>query len=155
MKSALTLIIGFTSFWVFAQSLNEAAQQSRLRHLYTQLRCPTCQGLSVKDSQAGFSRKIREKVQEMVKSGKTDEEIKAFFVKRYGDWILRAPPKEGFNLVLWLAPFALLLIAGFFTAKMVWRSTQEVKTSQELDSQPLSEQELQVVEKDFERFKKS
>ncbi len=155
MRFVLISIFYLFSFVAFAQSLNEAAQESRIRDLYTQFRCPTCQGLSVKDSQAGFSREIREKIQQMVRSGQTDEQIKAFFVKRYGDWILRAPPKEGFNLVLWIAPFALLLIAGVFTAKMVLRSTEKLKVSQKMDDEPLSEQELQIVERDLQRFKKS
>ena len=140
----------------FSQSLNQAAEESRLRDLYSQFRCPTCQGLSVKDSQAGFSTQIRERIQEMVKENKSDEEIRTFFVKRYGEWILTAPSKEGFNLVLWVGPFLLILFAGFFTAKTVMASTKKLNSSQEEeDFQPLSEQELKIVEKDFQRFKNS
>ncbi len=134
--------------------LAQDAKELRLQNLYNQLRCPTCQGLSVKDSEAGFSVQIRNKVDELVDAGKSDEEIRAFFVKRYGEWILRSPPKEGFNLVLWILPgvgIALALI-------LVWRKSQtwaakSRKEPEELN--PLTAEEQQVLEADMKRFQNS
>ena len=76
----------------------------RFKKISNELRCPTCQGLSVKDSEAGFSTSIKGKIRELMKQGKSDEEIMAYFVERYGEWILRAPPVSGFNMVLWVLP---------------------------------------------------
>ena len=77
---------------------------ARFKKLSNELRCPTCQGLSVKDSEAGFSTSIKGKIRELMKQGKSDDEIIAYFVERYGEWILRAPPVSGFNIVLWVLP---------------------------------------------------
>ena len=65
---------------------------ARFKKLSNELRCPTCQGLSVKDSEAGFSTSIKGKIRELMKQEKSDEEIMAYFVERYGEWILRSPP---------------------------------------------------------------
>ena len=76
------------------------------------LRCPTCQGVSVKDSNAPLARQIHDKVRRMVAEGQSGEAIRAFFVSRYGEWVLRAPKKEGLGLVLWLLPGLAMLLAG-------------------------------------------
>ena len=81
----------------------------RFKELSNELRCPTCQGLSVKDSEAGFSASIKGKIRELMKHGKSNEEIMAYFVERYGEWILRAPPVSGFNMVLWVLPGAAIV----------------------------------------------
>ena len=75
-----------------------------------ELRCPTCTGLSVLDSDASFSVQIKDQVDEQIKEGKSKDEILSFFVKRYGPWILREPPKTGFNMMAWAVPVALLLL---------------------------------------------
>src|SRR5690606_10513159 len=68
------------------------------RHIAEQLRCPTCQNLSVLGSDAPFSKQIRDIVGEQMQAGKSEKEIIAFFTERYGPWILREPPKEGVSL---------------------------------------------------------
>ena len=78
--------------------------EATFKKLSNELRCPTCQGLSVKDSEAGFSTSIKGKIRELMKQGKSDEEITAYFIERYGEWIMRAPPVSGFNIVLWGLP---------------------------------------------------
>ena len=54
-----------------------------------ELRCPTCTGLSVLDSDASFSVQIKDQVDEQIKEGKSKDEILSFFVERYGPWILK------------------------------------------------------------------
>ena len=74
-----------------------------------ELRCPTCTGLSVLDSDASFSVQIKDQVDQQIKEGKSKDQILNFFVERYGPWILREPPKSGFNMMAWATPIALLL----------------------------------------------
>ena len=105
-----------------AAAERERAIEERVLAITDMLRCPTCQGISVRDSEASFSRQIRDKVRRMVEEGQSDEDIKAYFVSRYGEWILRAPKKEGLGLVLWLAPGAALLLAGGLIGFRLYRS---------------------------------
>jgi len=144
-------------FWTLTvQSQDTLEQQGRIKALVDELRCPTCQGLSVKDSEAGFSVSIRNKAEEMVRQGYSDDEIRGFFVKRYGEWILRAPPKEGFNLILWALPGAAILFGLWmvFTKSRRWVEIEGKEVKQEL-SRTLSEEEENLVRQDLERFRQS
>lgn len=88
------------------------------------LRCPTCTGLSVLESDATFSIQIKEQVAEQMRTGKSKKEIIDFFVDRYGPWILRAPPMQGVNSLAWIVPIAAMLIGPFFIWFFVWRKRQ-------------------------------
>ena len=122
---------------------------ARFRKLSDELRCPTCQGLSVKDSDAGFSNSIKDKIRELMKDGKSDKEILAYFVKRYGEWILRAPTKSGFNLVLWILPGAGILIGIFI---VLFQSKRWVSQPQQEKLASLSPEEERMIKEDLRRF---
>lgn len=83
----------------------------RARAIEAQLRCPTCQGLSIADSPATSAAQMRGLIREQLAAGESDEAIRAFFVTRYGRWILLDPPVGGTDLVVWLAP-ALIVTFG-------------------------------------------
>lgn len=136
-----------------SSALSDKEMEARLKSLFNQFRCPTCQGLSVKDSEAGFSVQIRNKIEEMLLLGASDEEIKAYFVKRYGEWILRSPPKEGFNLLLWLLP-GLAMAAGLFLLyhkSQKWVQRQRAESKEEI---PLTEEEEKILEADLHRYQR-
>ncbi|MGH8937312.1 MAG: cytochrome c-type biogenesis protein [Acidimicrobiia bacterium] len=82
----------------------------RVEGIASQLRCPTCQNLSVADSPSETSQAIREIITQQVAEGRSDEEIFTFFVDRYGEWIILAPPATGGTLPLWLLPPAAILV---------------------------------------------
>lgn len=82
----------------------------RARNLAGELRCPVCQGLSIADSPAPLAEQMRRIVWEQLAAGATDEDVRDFFVARYGTWILLAPPAEGRDLLLWLAPGVFVLL---------------------------------------------
>ena len=78
----------------------------RAAALAAELRCPDCQGLSVADSPTASAREIRRQIDELVAGGATDEEVRAHFVARYGEWIRLAPSSPA----PWLIPFAVVLV---------------------------------------------
>ena len=69
------------------------------------IRCAVCQGLSVADSPSPMAQSMMDRVRELVTEGKSEAEIHAYFVERYGEWILLEPKAEGFNLIVWVLPF--------------------------------------------------
>jgi cytochrome c-type biogenesis protein CcmH len=84
----------------------------RARALDSEIRCPVCQGTSIADSPAAFASEMRAVVREQVAAGATDQQVREFFVERYGTWILLAPPAQGPELALWLAPGVALAGGG-------------------------------------------
>ncbi|MBN2798035.1 MAG: cytochrome c-type biogenesis protein CcmH [Deltaproteobacteria bacterium] len=99
---------------------DEAAIQTRSIALAKGLRCPVCQGLSSADSQAESAVAIRVRAEELVRAGYTDAQITDYFIDRYGEWVLLAPPTSGHHLMVWLAPGLALLLGGGAIGGMAW-----------------------------------
>lgn len=97
---------------VAALSARGSSLDDRARAIEAQLRCPTCQGLSIADSPATSAAQMRALVQEQLVAGASDETVRAFFVARYGRWILLDPPVGGPDLALWLAPAVIVAIGA-------------------------------------------
>ena len=96
------------------------------RDIAYELRCPTCTGLSVLESDAKFSVQIKDIVLEQVNAGKSKDEVLRYFTDRYGSWILRTPPKSGYNLLAWAIPMTLLTLGPLLVWLLVWRRKKVV-----------------------------
>lgn len=111
--------------------------EERFREIAAELRCPTCTGLGVLDSEAPFSIQIRNEVRSQLAKGGDKKSILNFFLDRYGPWILRSPPKAGINWFAWLVPLGLLVFGPLIIYFMLFRrnpivSTESVKSSDEI-----------------------
>ena len=113
-----------------AEELNRltAEQKKVFDQASNNLRCPTCTGLSILQSDAPFSLQIRKAVIEQVSMGKNYDEIIKFFTERYGLWILREPPTEGFHFLAWFIPLSILLLGPFFIWFFIWRKRAHIST---------------------------
>lgn len=112
-------------------------EQAKFLDTANELRCPTCTGLSVLESDASFSVQIKDIVKEQVKAGKNKDEILKYFEERYGPWILRSPPSKGFNVLAWALPISMLVLGPLIIWASVWRrrkviSTHGVRSSDEI-----------------------
>jgi cytochrome c-type biogenesis protein CcmH len=85
-----------------------------------QLRCVVCQNLSVADSPSEMAHQMRDVIRERLAAGEHPEQVMAYFVQRYGEWVLLAPPARGLNLLLWLAPFG-AVVGGLALVLIVTR----------------------------------
>ena len=90
----------------------DAALDARLKKLETELRCLVCQNQTLADSNAGLADDLRREVLDLAVAGKSDAEIKAYLVARYGDFVLYNPPLKSTTWLLWAGPFALLVGGG-------------------------------------------
>ncbi|MES2210011.1 MAG: cytochrome c-type biogenesis protein CcmH [Chloroflexota bacterium] len=97
----------------------------RARDIEAQLRCPTCQGLSIQDSPATSAMQMRALVREQLAGGASDEAVRAFFVARYGRWILLDPPLAGPDLALWLAPAVIVATGALLVVRRARRRDSE------------------------------
>ncbi len=101
-----------------ADMLQDVALEDRARALDLEIRCVKCQSEAIASSNADWARDARLMVRELLTQGASDPEVKAFFLARYGDFVLMDPPKSGTNLILWAAGpmmlFAALGIGGIY-----------------------------------------
>ena len=91
--------------------LSDSALDAQTKVLASQLRCPVCQGLSVQDSPAELAQQMRAIARQQLAEGRSPAEVRSYFIARYGEWILMAPPPHGFSSLVYLGPL-LLLVAG-------------------------------------------
>jgi cytochrome c-type biogenesis protein CcmH len=82
-----------------------ADDASRFQSLTKEIRCVVCQNQNIADSNAPLATDLREKVYQMVIEKKSDNEIKDYLVRRYGEFILLQPRLNKLTLFLWLFPF--------------------------------------------------
>ncbi len=84
--------------------------EQRARDFGREIRCVVCQSQSVADSDADIAQELRVLIREQIAAGKSDQEIRDYLVARYGDFVLFDPPFKGSTYVLWLGPFAILVL---------------------------------------------
>ena len=109
-----------------APHLVEETQLERdTRQLSQELRCPVCQGLSLQDSPAELSQEMRAIIREQLLAGRTVPEVKAYFVEKYGEWILLEPTASGFNLTVYILPVLMLLGGAVFLYSVARKWTRQ------------------------------
>ena len=84
--------------------------EKRVVKLTSELRCLVCQNQSLADSHADLAIDLKNQVRSLMQAGKSDAEIRAYMVARYGDFVLYDPPFKSSTLLLWAGPFALLVV---------------------------------------------
>src|SRR3984893_8955134 len=109
--------------------------EARARALSAQLRCLVCQNESIDESHADLARDLRLLVRERLQAGDGDDQIRAFLVRRYGDFILLKPPFKLETWLLWGAPFLILLAGGgvIFVARRWPKSQHPAKSLSEAE----------------------
>ena len=111
--------------------------QARYSALTHELRCMQCQNQSLADSQVGLASDLRAEVRDMLLAGKSDDEVRAFMVARYGDFILFRPRFAARTAWLWVAPGVLLLIGLVVFARVVRQRGALVDADQDpVDGEP-------------------
>ena len=103
--------------------LKDPRLEERARTLSSELRCLVCQNQSIDDSHAPLARDLRVLVRQKLVSGDSDDTIRAFLMERYGEFILLKPRFSFDTLVLWMSPFALLLLGGWMLFRTSRRSS--------------------------------
>lgn len=105
-----------------------------------ELRCLVCQNQTIADSHAALAVDLKNQVREMVREGKTQDEVVDYMVERYGDFVRYRPPVKPETYLLWVGPF-LLLAGGLLILVVNLKKRKTIVTDT-----PLSEEEHQKLE---------
>lgn len=114
------LLLGGVALAVDTTVLPDPALQERYEALTHELRCMQCMNNSIADSPVGLASDLRRDVKELLEAGKTDDEIRAHMVQRYGNVILFTPPMSGSSAWVWILP-ALAAVAGLLIGVRIVR----------------------------------
>jgi cytochrome c-type biogenesis protein CcmH len=114
-----------------AAAVADSALEARTTAVAATLRCPVCQGESIQDSPAELAQQMRAVVRDRLRAGESPEQIKAYFVSKYGEWILLEPRMTGLNILLYALP-VVLVIGGIALVVVLVRkwTTPEATASQ-------------------------
>jgi cytochrome c-type biogenesis protein CcmH len=114
MRAIFAALLLALSTAAFAQA-DEVAHpdprvERRRKDLGEELRCLVCQNETLAVSQAPLALDLRNEIRALIRQGRSDDEIRAYLVARYGDFVLYKPPFKATTALLWLGPFALLAL---------------------------------------------
>jgi cytochrome c-type biogenesis protein CcmH len=133
--ACLLLITSQVSFAVDTTQMPTPELQKRYLGLTHELRCMQCQNEAIADSPVSLAADLRRQVAEMLNAGKSDDDVRAYMVARYGNFILFRPPVSSKTIWLWATPGILLLIG----AAVAVRITKQRAALVEGDNEPVEE----------------
>ena len=112
---AAVAVVGLAALFASGGSDPPGSIDDQVHEIGAGLRCPVCLNLSVADSPSKLAGEMRAEIETQLRSGRSPEQVRAFFVDRYGEWILLAPTRRGLNLLPWAIP-----IIGLLVGVAVW-----------------------------------
>ena len=111
--------------------------ERRTSEVASELRCPVCQGVSVEESPTELARQMRAVVRDQLAAGRSPEEVRAYFVGKYGEWVLLEPRASGFNLVVYILPWLALLAGAVVIVLAVRRWTRPLAEDMSEPTRPV------------------
>lgn len=98
-------------------SLPDPRQEAAAAELMDSLRCVVCQGQPISGSNADLAGDMRRIVRERIAAGESPDEVRAWLVSRYGDWVSFEPQVKPATLPLWLVPLAALVFGALLVSR--------------------------------------
>ncbi len=116
----------------------DSKKNEQLFHkLSEELRCLVCQDENIANSNAGLAKDLRLQVYKMLRRGKTEKEVLAFMVDRYGDYVLFRPPFKPLTWLLWIGPVVLFGFALIYVISIVRnqskRKEEDILSGEEIE----------------------
>ena len=135
MRTRSLFILSLLFLVLFTRPLGAASApdlDDQTRAVSSELRCVVCQNLSVADSPSEMAQQMRAIVREQLQGGKSPDQIKDFFVSKYGEWVLLKPKTTGFSALLWILPYVVLVLAVLAALWFVRRWVKKKKPAEDV-----------------------
>jgi cytochrome c-type biogenesis protein CcmH len=143
LMALLTLPMTASYAAIDVYQFDSAEQESQFKELSSTLRCPKCQNNTIADSNSPLAQDLRTKVYEMVKEGKSSDEIVEYMVARYGQFINYNPQLSASTAILWFAPLIVILFGAGFILARARRTPLRATTALDFEQQARIAQLLQ------------
>jgi len=149
------IILSLSGLPAAAHVAEEEALQKKAGEIYSLVMCPLCAGQTIGQSSNETSRQMRDLVIKKLRQGETKEEILQYFASRYGERILAKPNKKGFNLILWIFPFAAVAFAAVVIYFLIrrWSARAQAAPAARFDEDRFSEYR-ERLENELKQFDK-
>ena len=149
--TTLLLFLGLTArAAISVYDFSNPEDEARFRHLSEELRCLVCQNQNLADSNAELARDLRNKLYDMVRQGRSDEQIIDYMVQRYGDFVLYKPPARASTYALWFGPLVLLVIGLAILLRFIRQRARQPETTLDDEEQARLAALLETRDKDHD-----
>ena len=128
-------------------SEDSATPAERAASLAATIACPQCSGQPVSESSAPIAQVIKAEIKEQVDRGRTDSEIRAYYVEQYGQWVNLNPSSSGFDSLVWIAPF---LVVGIALGGLTLAFARRKSDSTGIELTKDEEQQIKVIREAFD-----
>ena len=95
------------------RQLPDPEQERQAMALMETIRCVVCQGQSITGSNADLAADMRGMIRERIAAGEKPEDIRAWLIQNYGEWVSFKPQMGGSSTPLWIVPLLDLALGGF------------------------------------------
>ena len=126
----LWLSLSLSASAIDVYEFNSPAQEAQYQALVAELRCPKCQNQNLAGSNAPIAQDLKKKTYDMVMDGQTDQQIRAYMIDRYGDFVTYRPPIRRSTWILWFFPPLLLVLVLSGWLVTVHRRQRQTATQQ-------------------------
>jgi cytochrome c-type biogenesis protein CcmH len=120
LRFAFYVLLFLAIVWLVTPGVaQEPVTDDEVNDVAKDLYCPVCESTPLDTCPTQACADWRELIRTQLSEGQSKEEIYDYFARQYGDGVLAAPPRRGFNLVLWFFPVAAVLVGGFFFSRFL------------------------------------
>jgi cytochrome c-type biogenesis protein CcmH len=150
----MVFILFYSNLAVMAgQDAQEKSLQKTAEELYALIMCPICSGQTIGQSSNETSSQMRDLVLKKLRRGETKEAVLQYFASKYGERILAEPTKTGFNRMLWLLPFVIVVLAVAVISFLMrrWSTRVSVETEPRFEENHKPEY-ISRLEKELKEF---
>jgi cytochrome c-type biogenesis protein CcmH len=130
LLAGLVLLGGAAGAKEAAPASDDPALEARVLAIAEELRCLVCQNETIAASHADLAVDLRKQIRQKLGAGQSKEQIIDFMVARYGDFVLYRPPLKPTTVLLWIGPFALLVLAGAVLAVNIRRRRASAQSAE-------------------------
>ena len=131
-------------------SVRDPALERRVHDVAAMLRCPVCLNLSVADSPSELAQDMRNVVRERLSGGDSEQQVLAYFVQRYGEWVLMKPTTRGVNILVWVLP-GVVILAGAALVLLAMRRWTRRRGAPAAAIEEIPEEDLRKVREALSR----